>query len=94
MKLYSFDIPNSHYEHTFDSEEYEKAPDKDGFCFTGPFVYWEDHKQALARITELEKALRTAVAYVKQNQGGWCSPEYGVVVTSEEIVESFELMGT
>ncbi len=45
-----------------------------------------------ARIAELEKALRTAVAYVKQNQGGWCSPEYGVVVTSKEIVESFELM--
>ena len=71
MKLYSFDIPNSHYEHTFDSEEYEKAPDKDGFCFTGPFVYWEDHKQALARIAELEKQLLARGGHNSDCQFSW-----------------------
>ncbi len=57
MKLYWFDIPNDSYERTFDSEEYEKDPDNDRFCYSGPFVYWEDHKQALARIAELEQRI-------------------------------------
>lgn len=52
MKLYSYSIPNSSYEITFDSEEYEADPDR--FRDEGPFVYWEDHKQALARIAEYD----------------------------------------
>jgi hypothetical protein len=57
MKLYSFDIPNSSYEMEFDSEEYERDPDNNRFCGTGPFVYWEEHRKTLARVSELEQRI-------------------------------------